>query len=182
MLAVARSVFDGLALDTPLEFVEADINALPFADESFDLVVGQFTPVQDSEAAIAETLRVLKPRGRLVIAFWGPTYTELDLLNRGRVRAGLEPRDNPPINDVVMRFFGAGFREVDWRVAEFRNRHENADAYLEYRASFGRPDGVDDELWDRYSASVEAEVRSLPTDPDDGFELTGSAVILTATR
>jgi ubiquinone/menaquinone biosynthesis C-methylase UbiE len=182
MLDVARSVLSGLAGDTRVEYAEADINSLPFADESFDLIVGQFTPVQDSEVALSEALRILKPGGRLVLAFWGPTYTELDLLNRARVRAGLEARANPPVNDVVTRIFNIGFREVDWRVREFANRHENADEYLDYRASFGRPDGVDDELWQRYEAGVEAEVRALATEPDGGFELTGSAVVLNATR
>jgi SAM-dependent methyltransferase len=182
MLAVAQAVFETLAPEARVEFTLADINSLPFGDESFDLVMGQFTPLQDSDAAIAEALRVLKPRGRLVIAFWGQTYTELDMLNRARTRAGFEPRGNPPVDDVVARFFKAGFREVDWRVREFRNRHDGADAYVDYRLSFGRPDGVDEDLWERFGAAVEAEVRALPTDPDGSFELTGSAVILTATR
>jgi len=48
----------------------ADAEALPFADDSFDLVVGHAVihHVPDVEAALREVLRVLRPGGRFVIA------------------------------------------------------------------------------------------------------------------
>ncbi|REF35524.1 class I SAM-dependent methyltransferase [Thermasporomyces composti] len=47
----------------------ADVAALPFADESFDLVVSSFSlhHWEDPEAAVAELARVLRPGGALVI-------------------------------------------------------------------------------------------------------------------
>jgi SAM-dependent methyltransferase len=57
-----------------IAFQEADAEALPFADESFDVVVStfgvMFTPSQDRAAA--ELLRVCKKRGKIGLANWTP--------------------------------------------------------------------------------------------------------------
>ncbi|HYC47833.1 MAG TPA: class I SAM-dependent methyltransferase [Burkholderiales bacterium] len=57
-----------------LEFREADAEALPFADGSFDVVVStfgvMFTP--DQERAAAELVRVCRHGGRIGLANWTP--------------------------------------------------------------------------------------------------------------
>jgi ubiquinone/menaquinone biosynthesis C-methylase UbiE len=57
-----------------IEFREADAEALPFADGTFDTVVStfgvMFTP--DQERAAAELVRVCKPGGRIGLANWTP--------------------------------------------------------------------------------------------------------------
>ncbi len=57
-----------------IEFREADAEALPFADASFDAVVStfgvMFTP--DQERAAAELVRVCRPGGRIGLANWTP--------------------------------------------------------------------------------------------------------------
>ncbi len=57
-----------------VEFREADAEALPFADASFDVVVStfgvMFTPDQDKAAG--ELARVCKPRGKIGLANWTP--------------------------------------------------------------------------------------------------------------
>jgi demethylmenaquinone methyltransferase/2-methoxy-6-polyprenyl-1,4-benzoquinol methylase len=52
-----------------LEFVFADAANLPFADQEFDTVTISFgiRNVEKTEVALAETLRVLKPEGKLVV-------------------------------------------------------------------------------------------------------------------
>lgn len=66
----ARAEADGLAVT----FKEADAEALPFADASFDAVVStygvMFTP--DQTKAAAEMLRVCKPGGKIGLANWTP--------------------------------------------------------------------------------------------------------------
>jgi ubiquinone/menaquinone biosynthesis C-methylase UbiE len=66
----ARAAADGLTI----AFEEADAEALPFADGSFDAVVStfgvMFTPHQ--ERAAAELLRVCKSGGRIGLANWTP--------------------------------------------------------------------------------------------------------------
>ena len=62
------------AEDLSVEFREADAEALPFADASFDVVLStfgvMFTPDQDQAAA--ELLRVCKPGGKIGLANWTP--------------------------------------------------------------------------------------------------------------
>lgn len=57
-----------------IEFQEADAEALPFADASFDAVVStfgvMFTPDQDKAAA--ELMRVCRPGGKIGLASWTP--------------------------------------------------------------------------------------------------------------
>jgi ubiquinone/menaquinone biosynthesis C-methylase UbiE len=63
-----------LAERLSIAFQEADAEALPFADESFDVVVStfgvMFTPDQDRAAA--ELLRVCKSGGKIGLANWTP--------------------------------------------------------------------------------------------------------------
>ena len=58
----------------PIEFIEADAEALPFDDNDFDTVIStfgvMFTPNQDRAAS--ELVRVCKPRGRIGLANWTP--------------------------------------------------------------------------------------------------------------
>jgi len=66
----ARASADGL----PIEFKEADAEALPFGDNSFDTVIStfgvMFTPNQ--EQAAAELLRVCKSGGQIGLTNWTP--------------------------------------------------------------------------------------------------------------
>jgi len=56
------------------ELLEADVNALPFADGSFDLslAVTLLCIVPDPQRAVAELARVTKPGGRVVPAEFNP--------------------------------------------------------------------------------------------------------------
>jgi SAM-dependent methyltransferase len=61
----ARATFGG----TPARFNLADVRSLPFADDSFDAIysMGTIEHFDESEAAVREMARVLKPDGRLVL-------------------------------------------------------------------------------------------------------------------
>jgi ubiquinone/menaquinone biosynthesis C-methylase UbiE len=68
--AAARASAEGLNV----EFQQADAEALPFADGSFDIVLStfgvMFTP--DQNKAAAELMRVCRPGGRIGLANWTP--------------------------------------------------------------------------------------------------------------
>lgn len=57
-----------------IEFLEGDAEALPFANEAFDVVLSQFGHMfaPRPDVAIAEMLRVLKPGGTLAFSTWPP--------------------------------------------------------------------------------------------------------------
>jgi SAM-dependent methyltransferase len=69
--AQARAAGEGLTIKTE----RADAEALPFPDDSFDVVLStfgvMFTPNQ--EQASAELLRVCRPGGRIGLANWTPS-------------------------------------------------------------------------------------------------------------
>jgi SAM-dependent methyltransferase len=59
---------------TAIEFREGDVEALPYADATFDMVLSQFGHMfaPRPALAVAEMLRVLKPGGRIAFSTWPP--------------------------------------------------------------------------------------------------------------
>jgi SAM-dependent methyltransferase len=57
-----------------IDWREGDVEALPFEDDSFDVVLSQFGHIfaPRPEVAIAQLLRVLKPGGTIALATWPP--------------------------------------------------------------------------------------------------------------
>jgi len=68
MLAKARA--SAAEMGANVEFVEGEVERLPFADESFDVVIsnGVIDLVPDKDAVFGEISRVLAPGGRIQIA------------------------------------------------------------------------------------------------------------------
>jgi arsenite methyltransferase len=69
ILAKARRAAEELAAGN-VEFLEGDAERLPFADESFDVVIsnGVIDLIPDKDAVFSEIYRVLRPGGRIQIA------------------------------------------------------------------------------------------------------------------
>jgi SAM-dependent methyltransferase len=69
MLATARTAAAEMGA-TNVEFVESEAEHLPFADDSFDVVIsnGVIDLIPDKDAVFAEIFRVLTPGGRIQIA------------------------------------------------------------------------------------------------------------------
>ena len=60
-------------------FLEEDLEAMPFGDDSFDVVTGfnSFQYAGDFKKAVREAMRVLKDHGKLVLAIWDkPEHSE----------------------------------------------------------------------------------------------------------
>ena len=62
------------AMNLGVRFVEADAEALPFADQSFDAVTSTFGAMfaSDQERAASEMIRVCRRGGRIGLANWTP--------------------------------------------------------------------------------------------------------------
>jgi arsenite methyltransferase len=69
MLAKARAAASEMEAAN-VEFVEGEVETLPFGDESFDVVIsnGVIDLVPDKDAVFSEIHRVLRPGGRIQIA------------------------------------------------------------------------------------------------------------------
>jgi SAM-dependent methyltransferase len=61
-------------INAAIEFTEGDVEALPYKDGEFDVVLSQFGHMfaPRPEVAIREMLRVLKPGGRIAFSTWPP--------------------------------------------------------------------------------------------------------------
>jgi SAM-dependent methyltransferase len=72
LLERARERANAERLD--IEFREADAEALPFANDSFDIVVSTFGVMftADQDRAAAELVRVCRPGGKIGLANWTP--------------------------------------------------------------------------------------------------------------
>lgn len=120
MIEIARRRATQAGLDG-MEFFEADAEALPFPDESFDAVVSRygFPHFTNATQALKEACRVLRPGGRLVAAMHGAVernpYFTAPVLALKRFQA------NPaPITDRGPFYFHApGLLEAAMRNAGF---------------------------------------------------------------
>ncbi|MFT9598137.1 class I SAM-dependent methyltransferase [Mesobacillus sp.] len=80
MLEIAKE--KTIASSLNIDYVQSDIQKLPFDDETFDLIVANIVLefVKDPEAVVNEAIRVLKKGGRFVCGFigkessWGEKY------------------------------------------------------------------------------------------------------------
>jgi SAM-dependent methyltransferase len=88
-LSLSRKKFN----DQDVKFLVADIQKLPFPDNSFDLVLCQYGLMflSDKKKGFSEVFRVLKPGGRFIFSTWDSTRNI--------------PLINLIFNDLIIPFF-----------------------------------------------------------------------------
>ncbi len=96
--AVARSAADRDGLT--VQFLAGDAASLPLPDLSMDAVLSNFAAIfaPDPQAAMAEMVRVLAPRGRIVFSAWipGGAVGNLNAAAMQLVRAAVGAPEPPP--------------------------------------------------------------------------------------
>ena len=109
-----------------MTFVQADVTALPFEDETFDAVTMSYglRNVADYPKALSEIYRVLKPGGRIVILeFSTPTFAPFGAVYKNAISSNPESYEYlaesiitwPNQQELAQKFKEAGFASVQYR-------------------------------------------------------------------
>jgi SAM-dependent methyltransferase len=141
-----------------IEFREASADALPFADESYDVLTCRFGIMffPDLPKALRECLRVLKPGGLAAFVAWGKKEQPFFTTTAGIVLKHV-PVPPPPPDPEGPSLFMFGERDRLRRalqVAGFSNVHE------EDRIIAGRWSSSIEEYWEQFT-EVAAPFRPL---------------------
>lgn len=180
-----------------VRFVEADAQALPFEDKSFDLVLCQFGSMffPDKVRGHREAHRVLREGGHYLLAIWD--RIERNELSNAAQKALIDffPKDPPlfmregpfsyhdPLK-IELDLHEAGFETVDIERVELNSRSPSAhDAAM--ALFYGTPMGVEVEERDPGSSSrvfdaVEKALRLL--EGQSGIDAPMAAHLVTASR
>jgi ubiquinone/menaquinone biosynthesis C-methylase UbiE len=127
-----------------IEFVEADAQALPFDDASFDVATSiygaMFAP--DQQKAADELLRVVKPGGRIGMGNWCPDGAVGTMFQTIAKHAPPPPGVPSPLlwgtEEHVRKLFGDGISELRAERRVSRQPFRSADHYIEFfRTYFG---------------------------------------------
>ena len=151
-----------------IEFREADAEALPFADASFDAVVSTFGVMftADQDKAAAELIRVCKPGGKIGLAIWTPDGFIGQLFKTiGKYMpppAGVKSPALWGTGARITEFFGAQASSIQLEQRDFVFRYRSAQHWLDVFKSYYGP------LLKTFGA-LDPETRTALT--DDLFEL-----------
>lgn len=162
----ARAASEDLTIETR----QADAEALPFADASFDVVLSTFGVMfsPNQERAAAELLRVCRPGGRIGLANWTPTGFVGQMFKIvGRhvpppagiaspVAWGTEPR--------LGELFGGNVQTLDAQRRHFVFRYRSAQNWLNtFRTYYGPTFKAFGALDDAARKDLEHELLALAT-------------------
>jgi SAM-dependent methyltransferase len=136
----ARAAAEGLTIDVR----EADAEALPFADATFDVVLStfgvMFTP--DQERAAAELARVCRRGGRIGLTNWTPDGFVGQMFKIVGRYAPPPPGVRSPLEwgteARLAELFGTNTRTIDVQRRDFVFRYRSADDWLDaFRNYYG---------------------------------------------
>ena len=137
----------GIVKDKSIRWQQADALALPFDDNSFDLVVIQFGIMffPDKEKGLSEAYRMLKPGGKLIFNTWNKVET-VPAINEGRKIIESYFGDDPPV------FYGIPFSM--YNEDELRDLTEKA-GFKNVTAELVKKEGVSKSVFDLTKGIVE---------------------------
>jgi SAM-dependent methyltransferase len=136
----ARAAADGLKI----EFEVADAEALPFSNETFDVVVStfgvMFTPNQDKAAA--ELLRVCKRGGKNGLANWTPTGFVGEMFKTLGKYVPPQPGLKSPalwgVRERLGELFGDGAASINVESRNFVFRYRSPEHFIDiFKAYYG---------------------------------------------
>ncbi len=128
----------------PVTFREADVEALPFDDASFDVVVSTFGSMfaPDPQRTASEILRVCRPGGRIGLANWTPDGFIGRLFRVIGAHVPPPPGVSSPAlwgtREAIERWFGPGAAAIRAEVRQYVFRYRSPAHWLDlFRATYG---------------------------------------------
>ena len=179
-----------------VEHLVADAEEIPLADDSVDGVVCRFglMLMADPERALAESRRVIRPGGRLVLAVWGAAERNpwISIAGRTFAQLGLAPPPEPGAPGMFVladhdRLSGllesAGFEVERIEDVPVVLEFADVDAYIAGSRTTG---GVFARTWHDASAEERDAIKAgldegfASFSADGGYALPGQAVVAAA--
>jgi len=138
----ARAIAEGLP---NIDFKEADAEALPFTENSFDAVVStfgvMFTPDQDKAAA--ELMRVCKPGGKIGLANWTPEgFIGQVFKTLGKYLPPPAGARSPALWGTrarLVEMFGSEAASIEVETRNFNFRYRSAEHFVEFFKTYYGP-------------------------------------------
>ena len=196
MLGAARRRGAERGIDN-VDYRVLDAERIELDDASVDGTVCRFgyMLMADPPAALAETRRVLRPGGRLVLAVWGPPERNpfFAIIGGWLVARGHLPAPQPPPAPGVFSMAsaersrqllaGAGFDDVGIAEVELRFAVRDVAEYIRFTADTAGPVGLavrelSGGSLEALTAEIEEALRPFST--GDGYELPGVALCAAA--
>jgi SAM-dependent methyltransferase len=158
-----------------VEFVEADVQNLPFEDGSFDAVMSIFGAMfaPDQERTARELLRVVKPGGKIGMANWTPDGRMGNFFALiGKHVGGPPPGTVPPVlwgsEEHACKLFGDGVAELRAERRINRQAFRSPDHYIEFfRTYFGPMKAAFDKVGPEGAPALEADIRAYLDDVNE---------------
>jgi SAM-dependent methyltransferase len=128
-----------------IEFRQADAEALPFADASFDVVVSTFGVMftADQDKAAAELMRVCKPGGKIGLANWTPDgFIGQVFRTIGKHMPPPAGVKSPPLwgtGTRITELFGAQASSIQLEQRDFVFRYRSAQHWLDVFKTYYGP-------------------------------------------
>jgi ubiquinone/menaquinone biosynthesis C-methylase UbiE len=176
-----------------IEFVEADAQALPFEDASFDVVTSiygaMFAP--DQQQTANELLRVVRPGGRIGMGNWCPDGAVGTMFQTIAKHAPPPPGVESPLRwgteERLHELFGDGVSDLRVERRASRQPFRSADHYIEFfRQYFGPTQTAYERVGSEGEQALTDDLRSLleaaNTVGDRGMVLEADYLEVVATR
>jgi SAM-dependent methyltransferase len=181
----------------PVDWRQADVMALPFDDDTFDVVVCQFGVMffPDRQAAYAEIARALRPGGTFIFNTWGPIEENEFAHEVEETLARVFPDDPPRFLSrtphgyfdratILADVAGAGFDSPEMNMLEVRSRASSPDipavAYCHGTPLRAEIEARDSSGLDTAVAASSAAIERRFGSSDLGSKISGFVVTATA--
>jgi SAM-dependent methyltransferase len=190
--ARARAAAENLSA----KFDEGDAEALPYEDDSFDVVVSMFGAMfaPRPELVVSEMARVLKSGGRLAMANWNPTSFTGQMFRASAKHVPPPPGLQPPIlwgdEKTVRERLSPRFTNIETKLTpvEFDLPFNPVGAVAFFRKYFGPTQVAFSRLDEAGQAALECDLVALwsnanvAPDPEQRTVIHNEYLTVTATR